>query len=343
MYAELSYGITLDEELLSLAAHTQLGQPPPNNLFAAVQYLLFCGADHPLRAHYPALSGQPRPREPAFPAFRSFCREHRPAIEELVRTRRTQTNVVRRSAVLIPAFARIFASGARPLALVEVGTSAGLNLCWDSFHVDYRLDGVSKMTFGREDSPLCLSADLRAPMPSLPAEIAVSSRVGIDTHPIDIGDPDAILWLRSLIWPEHIERHGWFESAVSIAHRIRPRVEKGDAVTRVEELVAEASADAIPVVFATHVLYQFSREAVSALVHALARAGQKRALWMVAMEGTGADCSELIATRFEAGRREAHKLADVSPHGRWLHWLDSEEANQSSASCRFWAKHGESA
>ncbi len=65
MYAELCYGISGDAELLALAARVQPSQPAPNVLLASVQYLLLCGAEHPLAAHYPAVTGQPRPFEPA--------------------------------------------------------------------------------------------------------------------------------------------------------------------------------------------------------------------------------------------------------------------------------------
>jgi hypothetical protein len=40
LYAELGFEIARDPELLSLAAESQVNQPPPNMLFAAVQYPL---------------------------------------------------------------------------------------------------------------------------------------------------------------------------------------------------------------------------------------------------------------------------------------------------------------
>ena len=67
MYAELSYGVSQEAELLALAAETRVGQPPPNMLFAAVHFLLLAGTDHRLAAHYPAIGGADRPLEPAFP------------------------------------------------------------------------------------------------------------------------------------------------------------------------------------------------------------------------------------------------------------------------------------
>ena len=62
----------------------------------------------------------------------------RDAIAELLRERRVQTNVVERCGLLLPAFGIIARrSGGKPLALVEVGASAGLNLLWDRYSFDY--------------------------------------------------------------------------------------------------------------------------------------------------------------------------------------------------------------
>ena len=94
-------------------------------LFAAVQYLLLTGLDHPLTARYPIISGEQRPLAPAFPRFRDFCLQHRDRIVELIATRRTQTNVVRRCTCLLPAFSIVCRETPSPLALIDLGASAG--------------------------------------------------------------------------------------------------------------------------------------------------------------------------------------------------------------------------
>ena len=339
MYTELAYGVSLDPFLLELSSHTQPGQPAPNTLFAAVQYLLLRGADHPLRTHYPIVTGEPRPSKPALPLFRAFCEQYRDDIQSLLRTRRTQTNAVRRASVLVPAFAFIHQREARPLALIEVGTSAGLNLHWDHFHHTYFRDDKAIDSWGPANSELALRCDLRADLPALPAQIPVASRVGIDTHPIDIREADSLLWLRALIWPEHRERHRWLETAAKIHQRQNPLMLAGDANDLIEGQIAACPPEATAVVYATHVLYQFGREALSDFLQALDRAGSERPVWMIALEGTGERCSELIATRFEGGTREALKLADANPHGWWIRWQpDPQEARQRPA-VRYWQEH----
>ncbi len=178
MYAELSYGVSNDPDLIALAGRTRLGQPPPNMLFAAVQYLLQDDTGHELRRHYPAISGQPRPPEAAFPAFRDFCLQHADRIAELLATRRTQTNVILRCACLLPAFSAIARVTGRPLALIEIGPSAGLNLNWDRFRYCYRdADGEPALHWGPDPSPVLLDSVLRGrERPDLQERIAAPSR-----------------------------------------------------------------------------------------------------------------------------------------------------------------------
>ncbi|MYE82165.1 MAG: DUF2332 family protein [Gammaproteobacteria bacterium] len=149
LYAELSYAVSESPELLALAAHTRPRQPPPNMLFGAVQYLLLRGAEHPLAAHYPIVSGEPRPMKPAAGDFRDFCRAYAGEVAELVRTRRTQTNVVRRCTCLVPAFSIVSREAqGRPLHLIDLGASAGLNLNFDRYGVRYACAGREVLRWG---------------------------------------------------------------------------------------------------------------------------------------------------------------------------------------------------
>ncbi|NWF67819.1 MAG: DUF2332 domain-containing protein [Chloroflexi bacterium] len=134
LYERLCRGIAQDEALLRLAAHSPRAQPLPNVLLGAVHYLLLKGTPHALAAYYADLSPDPLPPDTPFPLFRAFCQEHQAEIKALLAARRVQTNEVGRCALLLPVFGVI---AQRPLALVEVGTSAGLNLLWDRYRYQY--------------------------------------------------------------------------------------------------------------------------------------------------------------------------------------------------------------
>lgn len=167
LYAFLSLRIAEDAELLDLAARCAPGQPPPNMLFAAAHELLLRGEPHPLAGYYPTVGGSRAADEAAFAAFRDLCLGRRPVVEELLATRRTQTNETRRCAYLLPAFAEVATlAGGRPLALIELGPSAGLNLNWDRYAYDYG-DGLLR---GDPASPVRVTTELRGPLrPPLPA------------------------------------------------------------------------------------------------------------------------------------------------------------------------------
>jgi hypothetical protein len=317
LYAELCEGIATDPELLRLAAQTPTHQPPPNMIFAAAHYLLLRGARHELAAFYPGVSEAPRPAEPAFPAFRDFCLEQRPAIEQLLATRRTQTNVVRRCACLLPAFSQLDS----PLALVEIGSSAGLNLHWDEYHYDY-----GDTRWGNPESPVPLRCELRGsiPLPKLPPEIPVVWRQGIDINPIDPSDSDAVTWLRALIWPEHLDRHARLDRALQIARERPVPVVAGDATVVLDQVLDAVPEEAALCVFVTHALYQFSRDARRSVYATLQRRARDRTVDFISMEGSGTDHSEVYWNRYRGRTRETFKLANAHPHGWWIEWLVDE-------------------
>jgi hypothetical protein len=318
LYAELGQGVSRDPELLRLAAETRPYQPAPNMLFAAVQYLLLGGVRHELREHYPILAKGPGARGSAFPKFRDFCVAHRDAIVPLLKTRLTQTCVPRRCVCLLPAFARVVSEAPGPLALLEIGPSAGLNLLWDRYRYDYG----GELRWGNPQSEVLLDTERRGdvPLPDLPASMEVSWRVGVDLNPVDVRDDDQVRWLRALIFPEHVERHLQLRAAIRIARVQPPRLVEGDAADRLPELLSEAPLHATLVVFATHALNQLPPDRLVLVLKSLQRHGERRPLFFVSMEFTAVRYSELFLTRYTGGERETIKLADCNPHGQWIEW-----------------------
>ena len=322
LYSELAHAISLDGELLALAAEARAGQPPPNMLWGAVQYLLLRGAEHPLAAHYPIVSGAERPMEPAAPAFKDFCRLHRGEIAELLRTRRTQTNVVRRCTCLLPAFALVSREAQRPLALIDLGTSAGLNLAFDRYGYRYARGGAEAARWN-PGAQVQLEAELRrgAALPQLPAEIPVASRAGVDLNPIDLADEDQLLWLRALIWPEHVERHQRLIDAAAELAESGARLMRGDAAEALPGLIADTPADAAVTVLHTVAAYQFPAGALESIEETLLGASAARPIWRVwleALPGAAAPRYALALRRYRDGKAGTERLAIASPHGWWI-------------------------
>ena len=323
LYAALCRGIADDTDALALAALAPPGQPAPNLLLAAVHDLLLRGVAHPLRAFYPNLVPDPAPPESAYPAFRAFLSGHRDEIAALLRARLVQTAQVRRCTALLPAFALVHArAGSLPLALIEVGASAGLNLLIDRYAYRYD-DGARTVVVGNPAARLTLSCELRGawpPLPVVPPPIAF--RIGLDLRPIDPRDLEATRWLRALIWPDEAGRARDLEAALAIAANDPPPLIAGDALATLPAALACAPRDAALLIYHSHTLNQFAPAAREQLDTLLQEASQARPLWRVAMEFAGPFDPEPSLTLFtyEDGEHHDEPLGTCEAHGAWLAW-----------------------
>ncbi len=177
----------------------------------------------------------------------TWALEHTGLVLDVLRTRRTQTNEAARCALLLPALAPLAARSPGPLALVEVGASAGLCLLYDEWGYRYEVEDASGAgavhTVGR-DGPVTVTCTVTGPAP-LPSVVpAITWRAGLDLHPVDPVDPDARRWLQALVWPEHVERAERLGAALEVAAAAGPDVRAGDMVTDLGPLLEEARASA---------------------------------------------------------------------------------------------------
>jgi hypothetical protein len=318
LYARLAIGIAGDEQLLELATTAQ-ARPVPNLLFGAVQYLLLSGVTHPIAAFYPCVSDAPldiQQHDP-FPVFRAFCLEHREALTMLLTTRRVQTNEVGRCACLLPAFALAAQRGGDcPLALVEVGASAGLNLLWERFHFNY-----GEQSCGAAASPVQLHCTLRSPArPPLPTQMpTIEYRIGLDLHPIDVQNEAETLWLQALIWPEQRERVLYLQQAIALAQAEPPHLLTGDAVMLLPDVVAQIPSRATLCIFHTFVLNQFSQAARERFDQMLDTFGASRDFFVIGIEWQE-PAPPLTLTTYANGTRSQQTLAICDAHGAWLEW-----------------------
>ena len=143
--------------------------------------------------------------------------------------RATQTNEPARCAALLPVLARLDG----PLALVEVGASAGLCLYPDKYSYEY--DG--RQVGAR--SPVHLASTTTGDMP-LPDRLPhVVARVGIDLNPLDPADRDDRSWLRALVWPGPLaeDRLRRLDAAAELAGREPARMLRGDLMDRLPDAV----------------------------------------------------------------------------------------------------------
>lgn len=312
-YEALSLAVASNSELLDLARECQVGQPIPNLFFSAAKRVLADHSDDDLADHYARCARDGHPTPGLAQAFIRFCSAHAQEIRELVRTRRVQTNEIRRCSYLMPAFGVIANENPdRPLALIDVGASAGLNLLWDSYRYKYS-DGS---TYGPLDSPVLIEADTRTPMPSLPDRFPqVSFRMGIDLSPVDLSDDEEYRWMMALVWPDHTDRAELLAAARSIWLETPPKVLGGDAVSVLPRALSRVPGDAALCVFHCHTLNQFPVEARAAFYEILLRESENRIVYHVPSEGERMSVDRIDdrgSTTILSARRNAH--------GRWIEW-----------------------
>jgi hypothetical protein len=324
LYERLSRGIARDLEILSIAAHARAGQPVPNLFLAAVHYMLLKGIEHPLTAFYASLAPVIAQTDDPYPSFRAFCLEHAAEIQRVIAARLVQTNEVRRCGCLLPAFGLVArrAQG-QPLALVEIGASAGLNLLWDQYGYDYGEYGC----YGVMASAVQISCTVRgSECPPQPVVLpTVAMRIGLDLNPIDVRDPDAAMWLRALVWPDEVGRADLLPRALHIAQHSPPKLIGGNALDLLATVMARIPDDQIICVFHTHTLNQFSQEARTQLSSLLAQQARRRDLYQISIEWLGREypCLDLIS--FVNGVQSQARLAHCGSHGEWLEWLPAQE------------------
>lgn len=326
LYHALALAVAGDRDLLRLAAAVQPGQPPANMLLGAVHLLLLRTPDHELAAFFPDLVAAPGAPAAAVPAFRDFCAAHAGEIAAVLRSRLVQTNELRRCAYLLPAFSYVAGKVQAPLALVEVGASAGLNLLFDRYAYRYQLGDVA-LGAGDPASPVTIdtSCTVRAGA-VLPLGIpAIARRVGIDLNPVDLADDDAYGWLRALIWPEHTDRATRLMAARRLWLREPPRLVRGDAVAQLPAVLDALPDEAAPVILHTHVLNQFTPDAAAALETLFVRSSALRTLYRIGNDlGGGTPKQYVLRLRvYRRGIMQETVLANSDGHARLIEWLAS--------------------
>src|SRR6266487_3075405 len=169
-YESLAASVADDTAILRFLDSLPPEKRQPNLLFAAACYLL--GA------------------VPGITRLRALVRQNRTELSEVMMARRTQTNEPARCATLLPALAQL----RPPLALIEVGASAGLTLLFDRYSYNYAGHRIA----GQDPQAPALRCAPRGPVP-LPAQLpAITWRAGLDLSPLDVASDDDVRWLSCL-------------------------------------------------------------------------------------------------------------------------------------------------
>ncbi len=320
LYEYLSKKIASDENLLEICSIARAGQPVPNLLFGAVHYLLLHGKEHPLKEYYPSIVNNPKLFNESFEDFKDFCLKYRNEIESILKTKLVQTNEVRRCAYLYPAFCTIYEKAKKPLALVEIGTSAGLQLLWDKYSYSYGQNNI----YGNKDSKLNISAEIKGEnipiLHSTPPPVL--TRVGLDLNIVDLKNEEEHLWLKSLIWPEHKERLFMFEEAASYIKDGSVHLVDGDGISLLSEYIENIPEDSAICIFHTHVANQISLEMKKRLLKTVEAIGKERDVFHIY---NNVQDRFLHLDYYLNGIESQNTIAATDGHGRWFEWFLKNE------------------
>ena len=292
-YDELALAVAGDARVLDFLVALPTAKRQPNLLFAAARYLL----------------GEP----PDLAALHALLADRDGELAGTMLARRTQTNEPARCATLLPALALL----PPPLAIVEVGASAGLTLLADRYSYDYDGHEVA----GTDPGAPVLACQPRGAVPLPQGVPEVAWRAGLDLNPLDVTSDDDVRWLRCLVWPGETGRQERLSAAIETARRDPPPLYQGDLLTDLPDLVAKAPRGATVVVYHSAVL-GYVRRADRARF-----AGTVRELGVVWLSNEGPGVLPGVCTRvpdahgFLLVKDGSEPMAVTESHGAWLEWL----------------------
>ncbi len=290
------------------------GAVPQLRLMAALHYLVLSGQAPELAAFYPSAGGDRSPAE-VWPVVLATVPEHFDQVKERLR-RTVQTNEPGRSAVLFAGLLWLTERHGRPIRLLEVGASAGLNLLADRYAYV-----VGDLELGDPSSPLRFvdpwvpppTADLAA----VGAELRIAARAGCDPAPLDPSLPGDQLTLLSYIWPDELHRIERMRAALSVAARDPVPVAARRGSGWLPEVLAAAQDGELVVVWHSVVRQYVEPREWAAIESALrGRPNTVRLSMEPALDRT----AQMELTVHDPAGAPAQRLAVCDDHGLPIRW-----------------------
>jgi hypothetical protein len=234
-------------------------------LLAPVHRKVLAGDLTELDRHYPSTGGDGDAMA-AWPRFREFLDGNVAWMRNELR-RPCQTNEVGRSAALLGGFLEVSHRARKPLRILELGASAGLNLRWDRY---YYLSAEG--SWGDDSSPVHFTHSFEVP-PPLQRGCEVVERKGCDLNPIDATSQEGALMLRSFIWADQLGRLSQLDGAIEVAARVPVEVERMDAADFWERELATPRDDVATVVYHSVFMQYVAEPERQRIAAAIAAAG----------------------------------------------------------------------
>lgn len=280
----------------------------PHRLLAGARWLVLSGDAEDFEE-----AGDP------WSAFQAVLAVHGEWLTSFVRERPVQHNEVQRCWVLLPIFLTVAREVGRPLDLLELGASAGLNLQWDRYGYRYRGG-----TWGDPTSPLQLAGEERTAVPDvlLGARVDVRRRRGIDLDPVDATSDEGLRLLRS--YSRHEDYWARLDRAAEVLRESPPELVRGDYLELLPGLLAERDDDALLVVFQTLSTVYLTDDDRARLRELVDAAGEEGPLAWISTptpeeHGQRRGDYPLELAIWPPGERRI--VARMNVRGEWLEWV----------------------
>lgn len=234
-----------------------------------------------------------------------------------------QTNEAGRSAGLMTGILHLARRFGPAVEVLEIGSSAGMNLLIDRFRFD--LGGVA---VGPADSPVLIKPEWRGPPPP-DAPLAIRSVRGVDIQPLDATDPAQADRLMSYIWVENDARQARMAACIAMIREQPVALSGGDAADWVEAQLLTGQAPGTTRVLMHSVVWQYlpqsGRDRIAAAMAAAgAKATAERRLGWVMMEPNRDLHRHEVRVQGWDGQGEApmELVALAHAHGTWIQALE---------------------
>lgn len=256
--------------------HTLLHAWPTNptkdalalRLAGALHHGVLTGAAPALAAVYPA-KGRLWTMDEIWPVARDYLAANLDKVRAFIQGP-PQTNEIRRPIALLPGFLEMAAAYPdKPIHLLELGASAGLNQNWDRF--SYKTKSWQRT--GHSD--VLVETDWQGPPPvHFDIDINIASRAACDLNPLDPSNPDDALLLRSYIWPDQFDRLARFDAAVKLAIETQTKVTKQDAAIWLKERLNIRPDNGLTIIYHSVFLQYPPRAVIDDIITTIQTAGK---------------------------------------------------------------------
>ncbi len=290
----------------------------PLRMMGGVHRLVLTGEAPELARFYPSVGGT-ADAEAAWPPLRELLGEARDRIRAEIQTP-VQTNEVARCAGLLGGFLTVAGRTGLPLRVLEIGASAGFNLNWDRYR--YESGGRG---WGPSSSSVRFEGFLEHGDLPFDVDATVIERRGCDLSPLDPSRERDQLALRSVVWPDQVDRFRVLDAALDLVVAEPVSVERADAINWAQQQLRQLESGSATVLFHSLVMLYLGEDGRTRLTEVIHEAGERATadapLAWLRME-LGGDEADVHLTTWPGG--EERLVARAHYHGSPVTWLGAD-------------------